>query len=79
MFAQEIQALVRVQPFVPFRIHVQGGPVYDIIHPEGVMVTLWAVFIGIRRTGKEAEPHDKVDIVNVQQIARVEQMVPVNN
>jgi len=31
---EEILALLRTRPFVPFRIHLLDGTTYDVRHPE---------------------------------------------
>ena len=39
---------VSKRPFEPFRVQVSDGTVYDIRHPELVMVGFGAVIIGVR-------------------------------
>lgn len=72
MFAEDILAVLRKRPFVPFRIHAHGGLTYDIHHPDCVLVTVGATHIGTRR-GVSDVP-DKVDILSNQQIIRLEEL-----
>lgn len=39
MTPQEIREQVRRQPFQPFRIHLANGSVYEVKHPEMILVT----------------------------------------
>src|SRR5262245_41200629 len=47
MRPNELIALLRKRPFVPFRIHLSNGLTYDIRHPDGVTVLRGAVDIGV--------------------------------
>ena len=51
MRAQEIQARVRTQPFVPIRVFVSDGAYYDVRHPEFILITLREVVIGTQKHG----------------------------
>jgi hypothetical protein len=42
----EVLAALRRQPFTPFRLHVADGSSYDIRHPELLLVSPRAVYIG---------------------------------
>jgi hypothetical protein len=39
MPAAELLRMLRQRPFVPFRIHLDDGTVYEVRHPELVMVS----------------------------------------
>ena len=45
MSATELLRMLRAQPFVPFRIHISGGTVYEIRHPEMVIVLAAAAIV----------------------------------
>lgn len=46
-----LQALDK-RPFEPFRLHVSDGSVYDVRHPELVMVGLGSIVIGVPAAGQ---------------------------
>jgi hypothetical protein len=48
MRAEDIQGLVRAQPFRPFRIHVSDGSHYDVRDPLFVLVWRLRVEIGLK-------------------------------
>ena len=39
MRPQEFKSLLEQRPFVPFRLHVTGGSVYDILHEDFVILS----------------------------------------
>lgn len=43
----ELYAVLRRQPFTPFRMHVADGAAHDIRHPEMVLITRRAAYVGI--------------------------------
>ena len=48
MFSPEdIQARLREQPFVPLRVVTSSGQMYDITHPDLVVVGRRSVMIGV--------------------------------
>ena len=48
MRPEDLLALLRTRPFVPFRIHMTDGRYYDIVHPEAVFVMRSRAIIGLR-------------------------------
>jgi len=48
MRAEDLLAMLRRRPFVPFRIHMTDGQTYDIVHPEAVLVLRSRAIIGLR-------------------------------
>ena len=47
MNVEEIRRHLKVQPFVPFRIHLSDGSHYDVPHPDFAFVTKAHVEIGL--------------------------------
>ena len=45
MRAEEVQTLLRRQPFVPFRIYLTDGATYAILHPELAWLTRSTLFV----------------------------------
>ena len=43
---EEIVALLRAKPFVPFRVHLLDGASYDVRHPEWLVPMTRSVLIG---------------------------------
>jgi hypothetical protein len=67
----ELLQVVRARPFVPFRMYMSDGTVYEVRHPELVIVTLGTAFVGYpdpSQPGLSA----RVDIVSLRHIVRLE-------
>jgi hypothetical protein len=39
MKEEDLDAVVRAQPFVPVRIHMSNGATYDLTHPDGILLS----------------------------------------
>ena len=44
---EDIQARLRTQPFIPLRVVTSSGQMYDVTHPDLVVVGRRSVFIGV--------------------------------
>lgn len=71
MFAAELIRLLHQKPFVPFRLHVSEGTVYDVRHPDLVIATVGFVAIGYPDPEHQGMALT-VDIVNMNHIIRIE-------
>lgn len=73
MRADELISLVRTRPFQPLRIHLSDGTVYDIRHPDQIIVLRGRVDIGV---GADAETGaaERVEHVSLLHVVRVEEM-----
>jgi len=71
--ADELISLVRTRPFQPLRIHLSDGTVYDIRHPDQIIVLRGRVDIGV---GADAETGaaERVEHVSLLHVVRVEEM-----
>jgi hypothetical protein len=47
MGAEELQALLRRQPFFPIRIHLPDGQTYQVRYSEMALLTRFTVEVGI--------------------------------
>ena len=48
----EIQARLREQPFIPLRVVTSSGQMYDITHPDLVLVGRRSLFSGFTSAGR---------------------------
>ena len=71
MFPAELLRYVQQKPFVPFRLHVTGGTIYDVRHPDLVIATIGFVAIGYPDPEHQGMALT-VDIVNMNHIIRIE-------
>lgn len=74
MFPTELLRLIQQRPIVPFRLHVSGGTVYDVRHPDLVIVTIGFVVIGYPDPEHQGMALT-ADIVNRDHVIRVEPIV----
>ena len=71
MRPEELRTLLRRRPFVPIRIHLTDGTVYDVRHPEMALLTRSTVEIGVeKREGSGIA--DDVVYCSLVHIVRVE-------
>ena len=75
MRAEEITRLLSRTPFEPFRIHMSGGSDYPVNHPDQVIVTPRAAYVGVRVNGKRQIAQDVVicDVVHITRLAPISQ------
>jgi hypothetical protein len=71
MAPADIRNLVQRKPFTPFRVVTSDGTVYEVRHPELVMIGLSSVAIGYP---SEQDPlsYERMDIVSLRHIVRWE-------
>jgi hypothetical protein len=70
-----LQALRR-RPFVPFRIQVSDGPVYDVRHPELLMVGLGSASIGVPAQGQPQPIYERVETVSLAHVVKLLPLEP---
>jgi len=78
MRPEELMALLRKRPFVPFRIHMTDGHTYEIPHPEVMVVGRSHAFIGLR-PDPQTGVVDRTDYFALLHIVRVEVLTPVGS
>lgn len=72
MRRNDIRDRLKAEPFRPFRMQITDGSAYEIRHPELCIPTLGAVFIGIPQVGAVEPVADRVAIVSLIHIVKVE-------
>ena len=71
--AQDIQAKLKERPFQPVRILMSSGQIYDIYHPDLVLVGKRQLFVG---TASEDNPSvfDRSSLLSILHIAAIENL-----
>lgn len=72
MRAEELLQLLRERPFQPFRVHVADGRVYDVRFPDINLVGDTFVGIGIPQPNVPDPIAERLEIVMLDDIRRVE-------
>jgi hypothetical protein len=73
MRAADLLSWVRATHFVPFRIRLNSGRMFDIRHPEMLRVGLSSVNV-YSFTGEPSDPFEKMEMVSLVLIESVEQL-----
>jgi hypothetical protein len=73
MSAHDFVDLLHAHPFRPFRIHVSGGTVFEIYHPELVVPGISSVLVGIP-PANEPKPrfYERFHVVAMNHVTRLE-------
>jgi hypothetical protein len=71
MPATELLRMLRIRPFVPFRLHVSEGMVYEIRHPEMVIVMAAAAIVAFPDPANE-EMASGWELLDLRHIIRLE-------
>jgi hypothetical protein len=71
MPANELLQVLRARPFLPFRLHTVDGMVYEVRHPDFVIVTPGAAFVGYPNPDQPGGAI-RVDIVALRAVTRIE-------
>jgi hypothetical protein len=75
MNPKEIVQLKKQQPFRPFRIHLSDGRCYDVHHRDLVIVGPEVVHIGIPVPEHPLLLCEETEIVDLEEITRLEPLV----
>jgi hypothetical protein len=75
MRPQDLKEELRRQPFDPVRLHLTDGTVYEIRHPDLVMVGRSKLLVG---TPAEGVPgvFERYDVVSLLHVVRLEPIEP---
>ena len=71
MLADEMRDELRKRPFEPFRLCLTDGTVYEIRHPDLVMVGLQRLLVGVPAEGREGI-FQRYDVVSLLHVVRLE-------
>jgi len=67
---EDLRALVRAQPFVPFRLYVSDQTSYEVRHPEMIMLGARSVVVGI--PGTLPDVYERFVTVALAHVTRLE-------
>lgn len=69
---EDLWERLRRRPFEPFRIYLTDGTVYEVRHPELVMVGRRSAVIGVAQSGDGPPFYDRTTTVALVHIVRLE-------
>jgi hypothetical protein len=73
MRAEDLFEFTRKRPFKPYRIYTKDGQVYDVLHPDQVIVLRSRVVIGV---GGENGVPEHLEHVSMIHMVRIEEKEP---
>ena len=68
----DILELLSKKPFEPFRIHLADGTVYEIRHPELIMVGKRSAIIGLKASEGTRPVYDRYETISLLHVTRLE-------
>ena len=70
---EDIREILEAAPFKPFRLHMTEGKVFEVTHPELVILTRWKLIIGLpQQEGTRVVEH--VEHCGLIHVVRVEEL-----
>ena len=69
---QDLLQAVRRRPFVAFRLHISDGTVYEVGHPELLMVAVASAVVGLPSKDQPHPAVERYEIVDLRHIVRLE-------
>jgi hypothetical protein len=76
MIPEEVQEVLKRQPFEPFRLVMTDGTGYEIRHPDLLWVGQWTAFVGL--TGDPGKTFfERAVKVDLDHIIRLEPIKPL--
>ena len=72
MRSDELQRLLRRQPFEPFRIFVTDGASFEVRHPGMALLTHHEIVVGIPGQNGGQRVADTYEIITLLHVTRVE-------
>ena len=72
---EDVQKKLRRQPFQPFRMYLTDGSVYDVMHPELVLLGRRSLVLGLAGSPEDTLYERTVD-VDLLHIVRMEHLEP---
>lgn len=76
MRPDDLLELVRRQPFAPFRIHITDGSMYDVVHPDQIIVLRSRAVLAVG--GSNGVP-DRLEHVGLVHVVRLEELPTPGN
>ena len=78
MRAEELMTLIRRQPFRPLRVHLTNGHIYELQHPDQIIVRRGSIDIAAK-SDPDTGVTDRVDYCSLLHVVRVEELpLPVS-
>ena len=71
MTVMDFLSMTRRRPFVPFRVVTTDGTIYEVEHPDLVLVGVGSVIIGYP-SPEEPHAYSRYDIVSLRHVIRLE-------
>ncbi|MGH7173587.1 MAG: hypothetical protein ACRELG_25170 [Gemmataceae bacterium] len=71
MTRSDLLARLRQKPFRPFRLLVSEGGVYDVRHPESIMVARDHAIVGVSKD-PEQDFHDSTVMIDLYHVVSLE-------
>ena len=75
---EDLQRLLRQQPFQPFRLTLSNGKTFEVRHPELAVVGRTTLFIGVPAPDLPAPAFDDFNLVSLLHINDVQPIPPAN-
>jgi hypothetical protein len=72
MRQEDLIEILRQRPFQPFRIHVSDGTVYEVRHPEFVLVGRSRALVFLPSPGQAPPAFERYEAVALLHITRLE-------
>ena len=76
MTPEDVQAMLKAEPFVPLRVRLDDGTAYVITHPKLSMVTRQRMIIGFPEAGTNGQLAGDMVYVGWSVIVGVDRLVP---
>jgi hypothetical protein len=73
MRAEKLEELLRRRPYVPIRLHLSDGTIYDVRHPEMALLTRSTIDIGVSEQ-EGSTIADRVIYCSLLHVVRVENL-----
>ncbi len=69
---EEIRTYVRAIPFVPFRLHLSDGRVFEVRHPDNLLLTTRAAVVGVYSGAGEGAFPERTEVLALIHVVSIE-------
>jgi hypothetical protein len=69
---QDLLQALRRRPFVPFRLHITDGTIYDVGHPELLLLAVGSAVVGLPSAKLPLPQVERYEIVDLLHVIRLE-------
>lgn len=76
MSRDDLLEFLRIRPFQPFRIHLTNGTVYEVRHPELVLVGRTRAMVFFPAPDAPPPAFDRFEALALVHITRIEPLMP---